>query len=1332
MAAVALALAPASASAQAIIPDADQHKNVSFLRDDTVTIADAFSPFGNTLDVAKFGDDGSRVLTDLSGVLIWSDSSGEFREVPNTELATPVYVTNNELIVWQNRYVDFANYGARPDLELVLYRLDAQGAIVATDLNVQGKELLETSKITTSTGSMVVATTERIDGNGGAGTPDQLIVRVYRVTFTGAVQRIGTFNDGAIPFDSDNFGDTQVGPQVESLGYGSDGSLLFRYPDLGLDTHVWMNSTGVSRELALESGGAISRVISVANKRLVTEEDAGGKEVYDYRRSQSDDTINADPAQIAVTGDVLGFGNLTVRGNTKYFYTRQAGTPDLVRTYELTDDSAAFLGGVGVDIGDAEVVKINPADGSAVIQGSGSDLVWLFATATTPGNAAQRFIQIPNTDLATPMYVTNDECIIWTNARAPIPEGGVPDPAMVEHLVRDAAGTATLNTQLILDGTYLLDTQQFVPGFDYWSLATAEKIAGDSSLMRTYALSEQGLLDTDSDGLLDTEEALIGTDPADPDTDNDGLTDGEEVNPFSLVAGTFDWAAARVDAQEQGGDLLTITDDVHPTLGSTKYQRVESRLGTLLTRYWIGGHDTRVEGDFEWVSEEPFVYTNWAAGQPDNLNNSDAIELLVDYTWNDARLDEQKGYVLELPATNPLLTDTDGDGLNDGSEVNTHKTDPTVQDTDGDGYTDSEEVINGTDPLNAADPKFVDSDGDGLTDELEIFPPAGTCATSPTNPDSDGDGLLDGEEINTYGTNPCNPDTDGDGVSDGDEVANGTDPTVPSFGNGGGGTLVDFTDSDVYGTYAGIVYEAGNVPVGYMTLKVSKKGGFSGKLMGYGKAKSNMKGKYDALGHYSGEQYNADGLSSNADMNIAEGSYGLYRIGGTLVPYTGGDRQFFNLTRVIYSKSETTDWAGAYTWLTPSETVNDPAIPAGDGIAAGTITADGKVKFKGYSNHGNKYSYSGNVLEGDTIAFFAQPKNNRVEAVIGLLRLNERPGESDIEGSVRHSQLSGGTGSPYAAGYDEELDMIGSRYDSAGFVQIPADGFDVIANNALASFIGGYYEDNFYTDSYVFTWESRGKMTAPKLPTYSTSAKMKNKTGMFTGKYIFKDANDRFTNSKTTLRGVVIQTQDLVSGHAINNQSSSRYVVVPNEGGDVAPSVSVTPKSKKVGAAETSYLVQITLPDDVPWEVEIPDTIDWVQVTPATGTGSGTVTVTVLENKSELWVERESKIRIAGVQHKITQDYSRVGIDDLVITPRSQLVVSSQFTSYSIEVTASPDLSWQVEIPANAQEWVYVDPAQGTGSAQLAVTVGPLAAGTRETTIFIGNKPHDVVQWSVE
>jgi hypothetical protein len=50
-----------------------------------------------------------------------------------------------------------------------------------------------------------------------------------------------------------------------------------------------------------------------------------------------------------------------------------------------------------------------------------------------------------------------------------------------------------------------------------------------SAAMRVYGMPPGAAVDTDHDGLLDTEEADLGTDPQNPDTDGDGLSDGDEV-----------------------------------------------------------------------------------------------------------------------------------------------------------------------------------------------------------------------------------------------------------------------------------------------------------------------------------------------------------------------------------------------------------------------------------------------------------------------------------------------------------------------------------------------------------------------------------------------------------------------------------------------------------------------------------------------------------------------------------------------------------------------------------------------------------------------------------
>jgi hypothetical protein len=66
--------------------------------------------------------------------------------------------------------------------------------------------------------------------------------------------------------------------------------------------------------------------------------------------------------------------------------------------------------------------------------------------------------------------------------------------------------------------------------------------------------------------------------------------------------------------------------------------------------------------------------------------------------------------------SNPQVADTDGDGLGDAAEVNTHHTNPTRADTDGEGLGDGDEV-----DTHHSDPLDPDSDNDGYNDLVEVL-----------------------------------------------------------------------------------------------------------------------------------------------------------------------------------------------------------------------------------------------------------------------------------------------------------------------------------------------------------------------------------------------------------------------------------------------------------------------------------------------------------------------------------------------------------------------------------------------------------------------------------
>ena len=92
--------------------------------------------------------------------------------------------------------------------------------------------------------------------------------------------------------------------------------------------------------------------------------------------------------------------------------------------------------------------------------------------------------------------------------------------------------------------------------------------------------------------------------------------------------------------------------------------------------------------------------------------------------------------------TDPLVLDTDDDGLNDGEEA-AIGTCPWKFDTDGDDLSDGWEVSRGLDPLSSSGNNGADGDpdGDSLLNLKEY-----EYGTEPTLPDTDGDGLCDAEE----------------------------------------------------------------------------------------------------------------------------------------------------------------------------------------------------------------------------------------------------------------------------------------------------------------------------------------------------------------------------------------------------------------------------------------------------------------------------------------------------------------------------------------------------------------------------------------------------------
>ncbi|MBK5114039.1 MAG: hypothetical protein JJE41_10440 [Candidatus Heimdallarchaeota archaeon] len=276
-------------------------------------------------------------------------------------------------------------------------------------------------------------------------------------------------------------------------------------------------------------------------------------------------------------------------------------------------------------------------------------------------------------------------------------------------------------------------------------------------------------IDSDGDELYDGYEINdVLTDPFDPDTDNDTLYDGPEFFGYPAL------------------------DNPYNTSG-----------------FFYGLDPLNVDSDNDTIRDDEEIFLGIDGFMTNPVNNdTDADELEDRYElggilYPTSPFANGTGYIF----TDPTDVDSDNDLLWDGEEINTYGTDPLVVDTDADGMSDKYEVDYFLDPL--SDDTTLDKDSDGLTNIYEHS----VSYTNPNNNDTDADDLTDGEEVNgiynathTYanGTGwvvtgkPLNSDSDADGLKDGVEVK--FSDSNPLDSDSDDDQLNDFAEYITYGT----------------------------------------------------------------------------------------------------------------------------------------------------------------------------------------------------------------------------------------------------------------------------------------------------------------------------------------------------------------------------------------------------------------------------------------------------------------------------------------------------------------------------------------------------
>ncbi|MEZ5498880.1 MAG: hypothetical protein R3E77_05535 [Steroidobacteraceae bacterium] len=369
-----------------------------------------------------------------------------------------------------------------------------------------------------------------------------------------------------------------------------------------------------------------------------------------------------------------------------------------------------------------------------------------------------------------------------------------------------ATGTYTVQSQL-----FYLDSNSF-------------PVQQDVATANFHHTQNVGPTDLDNDGISNTDETALGTDPLNADTDGDGEDDGAEI----------------------GSDVNNPLD----TDGDGLIDALESSL-------------TDTDGDGVDDESDP------ANTDPCVPNANSPVCLALDSDGDGLTNGEE-----DALGTNRNNPDTDGDGISDGAEVGA---DPGLPiDTDGDGIIDALEPNSDTDGDGLADSADDDSDNDGIPDAVE----AGTNPMSPL--DSDGDGLPDYRDRDSdedgipdaleAGSAPAFPvDTDNDGRPDYLDLDSDADG-IPDHLEGG----VSGTDSDVDGiddafdvdVVGGADANADGVADGVMPPDTDGDGAED-----YRDVDSDNDGLLDTLeADMSGVDSDGDGIDNTIDTDITGGA----------------------------------------------------------------------------------------------------------------------------------------------------------------------------------------------------------------------------------------------------------------------------------------------------------------------------------------------------------------------------------------------------------------------------------------------------------------------------
>ena len=132
--------------------------------------------------------------------------------------------------------------------------------------------------------------------------------------------------------------------------------------------------------------------------------------------------------------------------------------------------------------------------------------------------------------------------------------------------------------------------------------------------------------------------------PLDPASCVDGVAnffDSLTGHCYSRYTAVVSWQDAKSQCESKDGHLVTISS-------ASELAIVWDLAIPADDQVWIGASDLAAEGNWTWVTGEPFVYSNWAEGEPTAPDDEHCAEIyLSDGTWNDSACADSGVFICE-------------------------------------------------------------------------------------------------------------------------------------------------------------------------------------------------------------------------------------------------------------------------------------------------------------------------------------------------------------------------------------------------------------------------------------------------------------------------------------------------------------------------------------------------------------------------------------------------------------------------------------------------------------------------------------------------------------